>query len=337
MQKSQARARLSAKIRAAPIILTAASQRVYSFGFHKSANKGQGFDFLQHSQYQEGDDQRFIDWAVYGRTKQKFVKRFREEQDMPILLVVDIGEGMFAGIDLFFDFCATKAEAAFAVAAAFQQSAKELMDPIGYFFNAPGAGQSFFTPKKAAAAEEGLEALWDVVWKRVSQRKPRTHLDDTRALRQIAKNLTHGGKSHESQDYSGSFIAALGRLSKQDMLSSHCVIISDFGESFLPAGMDEYKRAIKRLKNRHSLQAVCVRTCWEYGAPDVKTEVSFRGARRQLFRLNLGSGAVQNIYGGITEENQTALKRFFSSAEIPAAFVETKDNLFTSLERQFMQ
>ncbi len=318
MQESQARARLFAKIRAAPIILTAASQRIYSFGFHKSANKGQGFDFLQHSQYQEGYDERFIDWAVYGRTKQKFVKRFREEQDIPILLAVDLSEGMFTGVDLFFDFCATKAEAAFLIAAAFQQSAKELIDPIGYFFNEPGAGQRFFTPKKAVAAEEGLEALWDVIWKRVSMRRQsRAHLDDTMA--------------HSS------FIAVLERFVKQDVPSSHCVIISDFGESFLPAGMDAYQRAIKRLMNRHSLQAVCVRSSWEYGAPDAKTEVAFRSARKRLFRLKLSSGAVQNIYRRVAEENQTAWKQFFTSAEILAAFVETKDNLFTSLERQFTQ
>ncbi len=337
MQKSQARARLSAKVRAAPVVLTAASQRVYSFGFHRSASKGRGFDFLQHSQYQQGDDERFIDWAVYGRTKQKFIKRFREEQDVPILLAVDIGEGMFSGANLFLDFCETKAEAAFLIAAAFGQSAKELMDPIGYFFSAPGASQNFFTPKKAAAGEVGLEALWDIVWQRVSARRPRAYLDDTRALRQIAKNLTRNQEPRENQDYSGSFIAALERLFKMDIPSSHCVIISDFGESFLPAGMDEYKRAIKRLKNRHSLQAVCVRTSWEYEAPDAKIEIAFAGARKQLFRLNLGSGAVQNIYRAIAEENQTALKRFFASAEIPAAFVEIKDNLFTSLERQFTQ
>lgn len=59
-------------------------------GEYCSAFKGQGMEFDEVSAYTPGDDVRAIDWNVTARMDQPFIKRFREEREMTIMLAVDV-------------------------------------------------------------------------------------------------------------------------------------------------------------------------------------------------------------------------------------------------------
>lgn len=59
-------------------------------GQYNSAFKGQGMEFQEVRQYVPGDDVRDIDWNVTARTNEPFIKKFREERELTVLLVVDI-------------------------------------------------------------------------------------------------------------------------------------------------------------------------------------------------------------------------------------------------------
>jgi len=59
-------------------------------GIYRSAFKGQGLEFEDVREYQEGDDIRTIDWNVTARSQRPYVKNFREERELTVLLVVDI-------------------------------------------------------------------------------------------------------------------------------------------------------------------------------------------------------------------------------------------------------
>ena len=59
-------------------------------GAYHSAFKGQGMEFEDVRSYQPGDDVRSIDWNVTARMGSPFVKRFREERELTVILVVDI-------------------------------------------------------------------------------------------------------------------------------------------------------------------------------------------------------------------------------------------------------
>ena len=52
--------------------------------------KGRGIDFEDVREYVPGDDVRRIDWNVSGRMRKTFVKRFIEERELMILLLVDM-------------------------------------------------------------------------------------------------------------------------------------------------------------------------------------------------------------------------------------------------------
>ncbi len=59
-------------------------------GEYVSAFKGHGMEFEEVRAYQPGDDIRSIDWNVTARTGEPFIKRFREERELTVLLMVDL-------------------------------------------------------------------------------------------------------------------------------------------------------------------------------------------------------------------------------------------------------
>lgn len=58
-------------------------------GQYHSAFKGQGIEFQEVREYQPGDDIRSIDWNVTARHGRPFIKRFREERELTVMLLVD--------------------------------------------------------------------------------------------------------------------------------------------------------------------------------------------------------------------------------------------------------
>ena len=58
-------------------------------GEYHSAFKGQGMEFAEVREYQQGDDVRSIDWNVTARIGQPYIKIYDEERELTVLLVVD--------------------------------------------------------------------------------------------------------------------------------------------------------------------------------------------------------------------------------------------------------
>jgi uncharacterized protein (DUF58 family) len=59
-------------------------------GEYHSVFKGQGMEFEEVREYAPGDEVRSIDWNVTARMGRPYVKRFREERELTILLLVDL-------------------------------------------------------------------------------------------------------------------------------------------------------------------------------------------------------------------------------------------------------
>jgi uncharacterized protein (DUF58 family) len=66
-------------------------------GQYHSAFKGRGIEFEEVRQYQIGDDVRTIDWNVTARSGQPFVKVFREERELTVMLLVDMSRSHLFG------------------------------------------------------------------------------------------------------------------------------------------------------------------------------------------------------------------------------------------------
>ena len=66
-------------------------------GERRSKRRGQSVEFADHRPYVAGDDLRFVDWNVYGRLEQLFLKLFLEEQDLTVHIVADASTSMSFG------------------------------------------------------------------------------------------------------------------------------------------------------------------------------------------------------------------------------------------------
>lgn len=59
-------------------------------GKYHSAFKGQGMEFAEVRAYQAGDDIRAIDWNVTARAGEPFIKKFSEERELTVMILVDM-------------------------------------------------------------------------------------------------------------------------------------------------------------------------------------------------------------------------------------------------------
>jgi uncharacterized protein (DUF58 family) len=66
-------------------------------GERRSKRHGQSVEFADHRPYVAGDDLRFVDWNIYGRLEQLFLKLFIEEQDLTVHIVADSSASMSLG------------------------------------------------------------------------------------------------------------------------------------------------------------------------------------------------------------------------------------------------
>jgi uncharacterized protein (DUF58 family) len=66
----------------------------YLSGMHRSAYRGQSVEFTEHREYAPGDDLRYVDWKVFGKTDKVYLKQFEAESNLVCYLLVDISESM---------------------------------------------------------------------------------------------------------------------------------------------------------------------------------------------------------------------------------------------------
>ena len=68
-------------------------------GQYQSVFKGQGISFSEVREYNYGDDVRFIDWKVTAKTGKPHIKRFEEERELTVIIMVDISGSLSFGSD----------------------------------------------------------------------------------------------------------------------------------------------------------------------------------------------------------------------------------------------
>jgi uncharacterized protein (DUF58 family) len=122
-------------------------------GGHLSQKKGHGIEFSDYRKYELGDDPRHIDWGVYARSERLYVKRFREEQDLSVAILLDSSPSMHTPEH------SGKWEMARAIAAAIAYVA--LMQQDRVLVNVPGLFEPPFMSGGTAfhSIAKGLEAI----------------------------------------------------------------------------------------------------------------------------------------------------------------------------------
>ncbi len=75
-----------------------------SLGRRRSLQAGGGLEFSDHREYSGSDDFRYLDWNLLARADRLLVKRFQEDQDLPVYLMLDCSRSMGVGEPRKFDY-----------------------------------------------------------------------------------------------------------------------------------------------------------------------------------------------------------------------------------------
>ena len=113
-------------------------------GEYLSSFRGQGLDFDDFREYQHGDEVRFIDWNVTARMNAPFVRKFREERELSVVLAVDVSGSADYGSVLL-----SKREVAAETAAVLGFSALHNGDKVGLLIFANGT-ELYIPPEKGS-------------------------------------------------------------------------------------------------------------------------------------------------------------------------------------------
>jgi len=66
----------------------------YVSGMHRSPFHGFSVEFAEHREYAPGDDLRYLDWKVLGRTDKYYLKQYEEETNLVCHVLLDASESM---------------------------------------------------------------------------------------------------------------------------------------------------------------------------------------------------------------------------------------------------
>jgi uncharacterized protein (DUF58 family) len=66
----------------------------YVSGVHRSPYHGFSIEFAEHREYAQGDDLRYVDWKVFGKTDKFYLKQYEEETNLVSHMLIDTSESM---------------------------------------------------------------------------------------------------------------------------------------------------------------------------------------------------------------------------------------------------
>ncbi len=224
-------------------------------GQYLSVFKGVGVEFDEVRPYVPGDDVRSIDWNVTARMGLPYVKRFVEERELTVLLVVDVSASQDFGSGQ-----RSKREAATELSALLAFSAIQNDDKIGLLLFQGGA-ETYIPPRKTQ--KHALRVVREVLARGAGAEAPEARASWRRLpamvwarLRRL-KALTQRGRSR------GTNIAlALEFCQKVLRRKAVLFLISDF--------IDEgYLKALQAANRKHDVIAVLVTDRRELEVGDV--------------------------------------------------------------------
>jgi len=235
-------------------------------GEYHSAFKGQGMEFAEVREYALGDDIRHIDWNVTARAEKPFVKRFEEERELTVMLVVDISKSSQFGTSE-----QMKGEIAIEIAALLAFSAIKNSDKVGLILFTDRI-EKYIPPQKGKGhvlrvirellyfkpEGEGTDVAKAVDYlNRVCKKKVTSFILSDFISDDFAKPLQIAGKRHDLiaikvTDPRESSLPDIGLIEFEDAETGELIILdtSDlaFQENFLQSTMEEKEELDNVLK-----------------------------------------------------------------------------------------
>ena len=175
-------------------------------GAHRSPLRGPSSEFADHKSYDIGDETRHIDWRVFARTDRYFIKRYQDETNLRVYLVVDRSASMNYASGQW----PTKFQFACRLAAAIGYVIVKARDSIGLFLH----GEKLDVRMEAGNSLQHLNNLL----KHLQSHPPAGESDLAKTLHEIASSIRRGALVVVLSDLLGDedeIVKALAHLRKQ--------------------------------------------------------------------------------------------------------------------------
>jgi uncharacterized protein (DUF58 family) len=266
-------------------------------GSYHSVFKGRGMDFDEVREYSPGDEVRTIDWNVTARAGKTFVKKFTEERELTIFLLVDISaSGNFGSGAL------SKRDLAAELASVLAFSAIRNSDKVGLLLCTDQV-ERYLPPKKGR--RHVLRVVRDILY----HDPERTGTDIIKAL-DIANRLLHR--------------------------RAVVFLISDFEIPQNSADTrTELRRAMHRTNRRHDLIAVHVVDPREQELPDVGIVALEDAETGEVIELDTASATVRKRFKDQSLQRSRQLLSDFRAEGVDTLQLQTDLPYLPALQRFF--
>ncbi|MGN6384907.1 MAG: DUF58 domain-containing protein [Verrucomicrobiota bacterium] len=282
-------------------------------GQYHSVFKGQGMNFEEVREYQPGDEVRAIDWNVTARMNHPFIKKFVEERELTVMLMVDC-----SGSELFGSGEQTKRELAAEIASVLAISAIRNND------------------------KAGLILFTDQVEKFIPPKKGRRHV--LRVIREIL--------FHEPKRQGTNLDLALDFLNRVTRHKAIVVVISDFLGQTQPTRANisaHLKRsavlsqtlglasstALKQANRRHDVVAVQIVDKYELQLPALGYILLRDAETGELVEVNTGDERKRKAFAERQARAQSELKKLFTASRVDSIQLKTGEPYAGALGRFF--
>jgi uncharacterized protein (DUF58 family) len=281
-------------------------------GQYHSVFKGQGMNFDEVREYQPGDEVRTIDWNVTARMNHPFIKKFVEERELTLMLVVDVsGSGLFGSSEQ------SKRELAAEIASVLAFSAIRNNDKVGLILFSDEV-EKFIPPRKGR--KHVLRVIREVLFFEPEHRG--TDLNE--ALEFLLRVTPHRAIAVVISDFIGSpAVSGKGRrkLRPQMMLL----------ESLAQASFTMLRQA----NRRHDLVAVQIADRYELELPALGRLVLTDAETGEVVEVNTADDRKRQAFQQRQERAQADLAKLFRSAGIDAIQLRTDQPYGVELSRFF--
>jgi uncharacterized protein (DUF58 family) len=266
-------------------------------GSYHSVFKGRGMDFDEVREYSPGDEVRTIDWNVTARAGRPFVKKFTEERELTIFLLVDISASGNFGSGGF-----RKRDLAAELASVLAFSAIRNSDKVG------------------------LLLYTDRVERYLPPKKGRRHV--LRVVRDILYHAPEGIRTDT--------VKALDVVNHVLHRRAVVFLISDFESPKEPtAARAELRRAMRQTNRRHDLIAVHVEDPRERELPDVGIVALEDAETGEIIELDTASSTVRKRFKEQSSERARRLVSDFRSEGVDTLQLQTGSPYMPALQRFF--
>ena len=286
------------KVRRIEITTSRLVSDVFAGQYH-SVFKGQGIEFDEVREYQFGDDVRTIDWNVTARTGRPYVKKYVEERELTVMILVDLSASCrFASVNML------KSQLATELAATLAFSAIRNNDKVG------------------------LIVFTDRIEKFIPPRKGVRHV-----LRIIREALYF-----KPQGRSTDIIAALEYLNRVMARKTIAFLISDFLGYTSEAHNDaqaRLKKALAVANKRHDVIAVTLNDRREMQLPDCGIIALEDAENGELIHVDSSNPKIVRQYERDNFERVKRRGQIFNSAGVDRVDVHTDVPYSDALVRFF--